>query len=262
LVRIPSRVAAHHEADILRLILAEGVVKIDQVRVETDGKFRQSVERWPELSGLDWHSGLTEMRPGDVILFLVGERSSILTAVQASRNWVAEQVDQSQWGNELSFLWIVDQPLFKRDPVTGRWKIKHQAFTAPKDPLTLNEKDDPNLGQIRGREYLLVCNGGALGGGSVRIHNADLQRRVFRIDGLSETEIEFYFGHLLRALASAPPHAGATFSLDSLIKLLAREQNASEVIPFPKLGNGLDPLTGAPSAVGDEILEMFKLRLS
>jgi aspartyl-tRNA synthetase len=260
LVRIPRRVAEQDEANILRLLLAEGIREISRFAVDIKPGQIKSKTFFPGFPDFKWQSRLTELQPGDVVLFLAAEDSAIKEAVEAVRNEVAKKTDLTRWNSELTFLWIIDQPLFKRDLHTGRWKTKHQLFTAPKE---IHEIFEPslNLDEILGREYALVCNGHELGGGSVRIHQADIQRRLFQLDGLSETEIEFYFGHLLQALESgAPPHAGATFSLDTLVRILAREEHISEVIAFPKLGSGVDPLSGAPTEIKEQTLEAFNIK--
>ena len=256
LVRIPYRLVQAHGPDLARQFQKENIKQAGQLCVGPDGSSAGDLVR--ELRSIDWQAQLTETRFGDVILFLIGNERAISDAVEASRAWIAGHLNQLEWNKELSFLWTQCQPLFKQEP-TDRWKIRHQAFTAPVNPAQL-ERADPDLAGALGREYVLSCNGAGLGGGSARIVTAELQRRVFQLDGMSETEIDFHFGPLLRALASgAPPHAGATLSLDSLIRLLAGEQHVSEVIPFPKLGNGLDPLTGAPDRLTDDILKEFGL---
>jgi len=256
LVRIPYRLVQVHGPDLARQFQKENIKQAGQICVGPDGL--TAGELIDDLRSIDWQDQLTETRVGDVILFLTGNERAISDAVQAGRDWIPAHLNSFEWNKDLSLLWTQRQPLFKQEP-DGRWKIRHQAFTAPVNPAQL-EGTDPDLAGALGREYVLSCNGAGLGGGSARIVTAELQRRVFRLDGMSETEIDFYFGPLLRALASgAPPHAGATLSLDALIRLLAGEEHVSEVIPFPKLGNGLDPLTGAPDLLTDDILKEFGL---
>jgi aspartyl-tRNA synthetase len=252
LVRIPYRLVPLYEQDLLQQFAKEGVTIAGQSLVG-------STDTIPEQVNIDWRTKLTETRNGDLVLFLKGQGKTISEAVETSRVWINDHLDPLPWKNELTFLWTECQPLFKQDSASGEWKVRHQAFTAPVDPGQL-ERADPDLPGALGREYVLSCNGAGLGGGSARIISPELQRRVFQLDGMSESEIDFFFGPLLRALASgAPPHAGATLSLDALIRLLAGEEHLSEIIAFPKLGTGIDPLTGAPNTLPDELLKEFGL---
>ena len=158
------------------------------------------------------------------------------------------------------FLWVVDFPLFELDEETGGWTFSHHPFTgiAPGHEALL--ETDP--GAALSQAYDLVWNGWELGSGSIRIHQQDVQQRVFRALGLSDEEAKEKFGFLLDALQmGAPPHGGFALGLDRFIALLAGEPNIREVTAFPKVSSGADPLTGAPAEVPPEQLAELGIRV-
>jgi len=129
---------------------------------------------------------------------------------------------------------------------SGAWTAVHHAFTSPQDVETF----DADPGSALAWAYDIVCNGNEIGGGSIRIHRADIQRRVFEVMGLSESEAQEKFGFLLNAFAfGAPPHGGIAFGWDRITMLLAGADSIREVIAFPKSGGGYDPLTAAPAPI-------------
>ena len=196
--------------------------------------------------------------PGDLLLFVADERPLVnkvlgLLRLELGRPPVNE--------GGLHALWVVDFPLFEGiDEATGQPISAHHPFTMPHaDDLDLLERDPLS---VRSQAYDLVLNGWELGSGSVRIHRADVQHRVFRLLGISAEEAERKFGFLLSAFRyGAPPHAGFAFGIDRLVALLAGEENIREVIAYPKTQSGSDPLTGAPTPVGPKDLELYGLRL-
>jgi aspartyl-tRNA synthetase len=140
-------------------------------------------------------------------------------------------------------LWVVDFPMFERNEAEDRWDALHHPFTAP-----LGDLSDP--GALRSRAYDLVVDGSELGGGSIRIHDPDVQRRVLEILGIGAEEAQRRFGFLLDALRyGAPPHGGIAFGLDRIAAIMAGRDSIRDVIAFPKTASGSDPLTGAPAAV-------------
>src|SRR5436190_2175759 len=159
------------------------------------------------------------------------------------------------------FLWVTEFPLFEAvDEVTGRPIPAHHPFTMPHvDDLDVLESDAL---KVRSQAYDLVLNGWELGSGSVRIHRAEIQQRVFSLLGIGPEEAQRKFGFLLDAFRyGAPPHAGFAFGIDRLVALLAGEENIREVIAFPKTQSGLDPLTGAPGPVSDKELTELGIRV-
>ncbi len=194
---------------------------------------------------------------GDLLLFVADERA-VANKVLGLLRLELGRPPVNEGG--LHPLWVVDFPLFDGvDDATGRPLSAHHPFTMPhaKD-LHLLESDPL---AVRSQAYDLVLNGWELGSGSVRIHQGDVQQRVFRLLGISAEEAERKFGFLLAAFRyGAPPHAGFAFGIDRLVALLAGEENIREVIAFPKTQSGTDPLTGAPTPVAAPDLELYGLR--
>jgi len=192
--------------------------------------------------------------PGDCIFFAAGTPNEARALLGAARGEIARrtgQIDESAW----SFVWVVDFPLFESaadsDDVAvggGKWTALHHAFTSPTPDWIDKFESDP--GEALAYAYDIVCNGNEIGGGSIRIHRADVQKRVFEIMGLGEEEAQEKFGFLLDAFSyGPPPHGGIAFGWDRITALLAGQDSIREVIAFPKTGGGFDPLTAAPAAI-------------
>ncbi|MGH9033332.1 MAG: aspartate--tRNA ligase, partial [Acidimicrobiia bacterium] len=195
--------------------------------------------------------------PGDAVYFAAGPRHSAQTLLGAARLEIglhAGLIGEGAW----EFAWIVDFPLFEpveeTDEVAvghGRWTAVHHAFTAPRRDWLDRFDDDPE--NALSYAYDLVCNGNEIGGGSIRIHRAEVQQRVFDVMGLSSDEAHEKFGFLLDAFSyGAPPHGGIAFGWDRITALLAGSDSIRDVIAFPKSGGGYDPLTGAPAPISAE----------
>ncbi|HEX2361620.1 MAG TPA: aspartate--tRNA ligase [Jiangellaceae bacterium] len=206
-----------------------------------------------ERSGL---ADLVGAEPGDAIFVAAGERIAAQTLLGAARLEIGRRaglLDDDAW----KFVWIVDYPLF--EPVatttdvavgTGRWTAVHHAFTAPAPEWMDRFEQEPE--HALSQAYDLVCNGNEIGGGSIRIHRADVQQRVFDVMGLSAEDANEKFGFLLDAFAyGAPPHGGIALGWDRTVALLAGSDSIRDVIAFPKSGGGYDPLTGAPAPISE-----------
>ncbi len=207
-----------------------------------------------ETSGL---ADLVGAGPGDAIFFAAGERIASQTLLGAARLEIGRRagiIDEDAW----EFVWIVDYPLFEPVEATtdvavgsGRWTAVHHAFTAPQAEWLDRFDHDP--AHALSQAYDLVCNGNEIGGGSIRIHRADVQQRVFDVMGLSAADAKEKFGFLLDAFAyGAPPHGGIAFGWDRIVALLVGSDSIRDVIAFPKSGGGHDPLTGAPAPISAE----------
>jgi len=196
---------------------------------------------------------------GDLLLIVAGKAKiidNVLGEVRQEMGHRLKLADPAQ----LAFAFIIDFPLFAWSEEAGRWEPMHHPFTAPK------EGDAPLLDsapeKARSRHYDLVCNGCEIAGGSIRIHNSRLQRKVFRLLGYTDEEVEERFGHLLRAFDyGAPPHGGIAPGLDRVVMLLAGEETIREVIAFPKNQNAADLTFDAPATVSEAQLTELHLRL-
>ncbi|MBD0292336.1 MAG: aspartate--tRNA ligase [Jiangellaceae bacterium] len=191
---------------------------------------------------------------GDVVFCAAGPRHLAQSLLGAARLEIARRgglIHEGDW----RFVWIVDYPLFEPVEATtdvavgsGRWTAVHHAFTAPHPDWLDRFDDDPE--NALSQAYDLVCNGSEIGGGSIRIHQADVQQRVFDVMGLPPDEAKEKFGFLLEAFSyGPPPHGGIAFGWDRICALLSRSDSIREVIAFPKSGGGYDPLTGAPAPI-------------
>ncbi|MGE5245486.1 MAG: aspartate--tRNA ligase [Betaproteobacteria bacterium] len=162
--------------------------------------------------------------------------------------------------DEFAFTWVTDFPLLEYHEEDGRWYSMHHPFTSPLDEDLGRLDDDP--GAVRAKAYDLVLNGSEIGGGSIRIHDAALQARMFRRLGISDEEARLRFGFFLEALEyGTPPHGGIALGLDRMVALLAGEGSIREVIPFPKTANALDLMSGAPSTVDLRQLRELHLKV-
>ncbi|WP_295628260.1 aspartate--tRNA ligase [uncultured Corynebacterium sp.] len=207
-----------------------------------------------EREGIAAHVGA---KPGDCIFFAAGETKSARALLGAARGAIAEKLGLIKDG-DWAFTWVVDAPMFEPaadatasgDVALGHsaWTAVHHAFTSPK-PEHLDTFDQ-NPGEALAYAYDIVCNGNEIGGGSIRIHRQDVQKRVFEVMGISDEEAQEKFGFLLDAFAfGAPPHGGIAFGWDRIVSLLAGVDSIRETIAFPKSGGGVDPLTDAPAPV-------------
>ena len=187
---------------------------------------------------------------GDLILFGADAWEGACTVLGRVRLRVAELQKLPIDPLALNFLWVVDFPMLAYSPEDKKWNAVHHPFTRPKTEDRELLKDSGKLATIRAEAYDIVLNGVEIGGGSIRIHEEDLQSEIFSVLGINEEEQQELFGHLLRAFRhGAPPHGGIALGLDRLVALIAGEESIREVIAFPKNNRGAELLTGSPAVV-------------
>jgi aspartyl-tRNA synthetase len=197
--------------------------------------------------------------PGSTVLFAADEPAAVSRVLGQLRLRLGRElglVDEEAW----SWVWVTDFPMFEWKEEDGRWGAVHHPFTRPTPEWEDRfDQDPPNA---RAYAYDLIGNGNELGGGSFRMHEAELQSRVFDVLQLTPEEQRAKFGFLLDALAmGAPPHGGIAFGIDRMMMVLAREPNLRDVIAFPKNQAGVDPMSGAPSEIEEEQLRELGIQL-
>lgn len=200
----------------------------------------------------------TGAKAGDLIFFGADKTSIVNESLGALRIKVAQDLGLVEEG--WKFLWVVDFPMFERDARENRWNALHHPFTAP----STDDADEleANPGGMLSRAYDMVLNGTELGGGSIRIHQNDMQQRVLKLLGIDEQEAEDKFGFLLNALRyGCPPHGGIAFGLDRMVMLMAGASSIRDVMAFPKTQTAACLLTSAPSPVSDKQLKELSIRL-
>jgi aspartyl-tRNA synthetase len=196
--------------------------------------------------------------PGSTTLFAAGDEEQVARVLGGLRVHLGRELQLAEPGAN-AFHWVIDFPLFERDADSGRWTFMHHPFTAP--VAGEEEWDESNPAGVHGQHYDLIWNGWELGSGSIRIHDVELQQRVFRTMGLGGEEAMSKFGFLLEALAmGAPPHGGFAMGIERFVALLAGEPDIRQVIAFPKVSSGSDPLTGAPTPYPQEALRELGIK--
>jgi len=225
---------------------ARGAKGLAYILVQTDGTLGGPVAKnlsEVELSKVAEEAGA---KPGDAIFFAAGDKSesqALLGAVRLEIGRRRNLIDETKW----EFLWVVDAPMFEATE-DGGWTAVHHPFTGPKPEFAKSFKEDP--ANALAYAYDIVLNGTELGGGSIRIHDQQMQRDVFEVIGLTKEEAQSKFGFLLEAFQyGPPPHGGLAIGVDRLCALLAGADSIREVIAFPKTASGGDPLTGAPTPI-------------
>ena len=200
-----------------------------------------------------------EAKAGDLVLFVADKNATVYAALGNLRNHIADEMGMIP-EDVIAPLWIVEFPLFEYDEEEGRYVAMHHPFTSPMDEDLDKLESDP--GACRAKAYDIVINGDEMGGGSIRIHDSEIQSRMFKALGFTAEEAEEKFGFLIEAFRyGAPPHGGLAYGLDRLIMLLTGEKNMRHAIAFPKTQSASDLLTGAPVSLPEKQLEEVHIRV-
>ena len=202
---------------------------------------------------------VTDATAGDLILFVADKNKIVHDSLGHLRVKVAKTLDILD-KDEFKLVWVTEFPLFEYDEEEERYVAKHHPFTSPMDEDIEIMESNPE--KARAKAYDIVLNGYEIGGGSIRIHTPELQRKMFKVLGLSEEEAQEKFGFLLDAFKyGAPPHGGIAFGLDRLVMILAKEDNIRQVIAFPKTQNATCPLTNAPTFADEKQLNELNIKV-
>jgi len=232
-------------------------VKVNDLASGRDGLQSPILKFLPD-STVDGILQRTAAQDGDLIFFGADKAQVVNEALGALRVRVGN--DRGLLTDDWQPLWVVDFPMFEWDAGEGRWQALHHPFTAPKAEHL--EQLDVSPGEALSRAYDMVINGTEVGGGSIRIHQQEVQEKVFHLLGITEQQAEEKFGFLLTALKfGCPPHGGLAFGLDRLLMLMSGAQSIRDVMAFPKTQSAACPLTQAPSAVTQGQLRELHLRL-
>src|SRR2546423_452444 len=199
---------------------------------------------------------------GDLILFVADKWEIACEVLGRIRLRIAEMQKLTANSDQLDFVWVTDFPLMQYDGAEKKWNAVHHPFTRPKAE-DLSKLEAGEFGQVKAEAYDVVLNGVELGGGSIRIHERDLQAKVFAALGVSEENQESLFGHILRAFRlGAPPHGGIAFGLDRIVMMIAGEESIREVIAFPKTNRMIDLMSQSPSDVDERQLRELGIKLA
>ncbi|MBP5314192.1 MAG: aspartate--tRNA ligase, partial [Eggerthellaceae bacterium] len=225
---------------------ANGAKGMAWIAFKSDGQIVSPIVKFFTDEEFEALKRAMDVAPGDLLLFAADKPATVAAVLSALRLHMAEALNIPRPGHAL--LWVVNFPMFKYDEEEKKYAAEHHPFTHVLDE-DLDKIEDAPL-ECGSYSYDLVMDGFEVGGGTIRIHNAEEQRRVLRRCGLTDEEIDIKFGHLIHALElGCPPHGGIALGLDRLVMLLAGKQSIRDVIAFPKTSSASDPMTGAPSVL-------------
>ncbi|MEM7486263.1 MAG: aspartate--tRNA ligase [Bacteroidota bacterium] len=235
---------------------AKGMV---YVKCNEDGTYKSSVDKFYDQEDLAKWAEATNAKSGDLICVLSGNTNETRAQLSALRMELAEHLGLRK-PDEFAPLWVMDFPLLELDEETGTYHAMHHPFTSPK-PGQL-ELLETNPGDVKANAYDLVLNGNEIGGGSIRIHDKEIQATMFKHLGFTPEEAKAQFGFLMDAFQyGAPPHGGIAFGLDRLVAILGGQETIRDFIAFPKNNSGRDVMIDAPATIDDKQLKELHLKL-
>jgi aspartyl-tRNA synthetase len=228
------------------------------VKCNEDGSFKSTVDKFYDQEDLAKWAVATGAKPGDLICVLSGDANKTRSQLSALRMEMATRLGLRK-PNEFAPLWVVDFPLLELDEETGHYHAMHHPFTSPKPEDTGLLESDP--GKVRANAYDMVINGVEIGGGSIRIHNKEMQKRMFKLLGFTDEEAQNQFGFLMNAFEyGAPPHGGIALGFDRLVALFGGSDSIRDYIAFPKNNAGRDVMIDSPSEISKEQLDELMLK--
>jgi len=237
----------------------QGAKGLAWIALRPDGAVRSPIAKFFSEGLIKELLAAAEMEPGDLLLMVADTAETANAALDALRQEMAGRLELIN-PDELAFAWVIDFPVFLWNEDEQRWDPSHHLFTAPQEQDVPLLDTDP--GAAKSNQYDLICNGYEVGGGSIRIHQRQLQEKVMELIGLSMKEAHDQFGHMLEAFEyGTPPHGGIAPGIDRLVMLLAGEPNIREVIAFPKSQSAADLMANAPSAVEPQQLKDLHIKL-
>ncbi|MFD2587253.1 aspartate--tRNA ligase [Croceitalea marina] len=236
-----------------------GALGMVYCRCNEDGTYKSSVDKFYDQEDLGKWAEVTGANAGDLICVLSGDTTKVRAQLSALRMEMAERLGLRK-ADEFAPLWVIDFPLLELDEETGNYHAMHHPFTSPK-PGQL-ELLDTNPGEVKANAYDLVLNGNEIGGGSIRIHDKEIQATMFKHLGFTPEEAKAQFGFLMDAFQyGAPPHGGIAFGLDRLVSILGGQETIRDFIAFPKNNSGRDVMIDAPANLDEEQLKELNLKL-
>ncbi|MCL9808156.1 aspartate--tRNA ligase [Flavobacterium luminosum] len=229
-------------------------------KYEADGTLKSSVDKFYDQEDLKKWAEITKANPGDIIFVLSGPADKTRGQLSALRMELGNRLGLRK-PDEFAPLWVVDFPLLEWDEESQRYHAMHHPFTSPKPEDIHLIGTEP--GKIRANAYDMVLNGNEIGGGSIRIHDKELQARMFELLGFTQEEAENQFGFLMNAFQyGAPPHGGLAFGLDRLVAILGGQETIRDFIAFPKNNSGRDVMIDAPSVIDHKQLDELSIQLN
>ncbi len=229
------------------------------VRITADGSIKSSVDKFFTPDDLKQWSETTGAKPGDLLLVMAGEKEKTLSALSELRLEMGSRLNLRD-KNKFIPLWVIDFPLFEWNEDDQRFYAKHHPFTSPRPEDA--DLFETNPGKMLANAYDLVINGVEIGGGSVRIHDQQMQKRMFKALGFTDEEAQYQFGFLLEAFRyGAPPHAGIAFGFDRFTALFTGNDSIRDVIAFPKNNQGRDMMIDAPCRISEKQLDELKIKI-
>ena len=254
-----AKITAGQIEDLTNLAKQSGAKGLAFIKIE-QGEWKSPIVKFFTETEKAALNQMLQIAEGDLVLFGADSWEVVCTTLGRIRLKVADYLELIQDPTDLKFLWVLDFPLLAFDPAENKWSAMHHPFTRPKqEDLGLLAAGE--FGKVRAEAYDVVLNGVEIGGGSIRIHEQELQAKMFQVLGINVERQQKLFSHLLRAFTfGAPPHGGIALGVDRLVMLIAGTSNIREVIAFPKNSRGQDLMMDSPSQVPEKQLQELHIR--